>query len=102
MGKDGGSGRCHLTDEEMQSRLRERGYVVPLMVIRLWPRNHQSGTKHNRNWVEKWLLHDELVRYHNNGRKPKFPQFLAPFDVNIARRFNRIAEEARQTPRLAR
>jgi hypothetical protein len=70
-----------LTDAEIQSKLRERGYIVPLMVMRTWSRHHVYSVRRNLLQVERWLLHTDS----QPGRKPKFPQFLAPFDVNIQR-----------------
>ena len=82
-----------LSDQELQALLRERGYVVPLIVLRTWTRSAFSVTR-NRNKVEKWLLHD----YGGPGRKPRMPQFIAAFDTNI-RRFMEIRNK---TPRLPR
>ena len=88
-----------LTDKEMRFLLADRGYDVPLLVIRTWTvHQHRtfSFTVPNRKTVERWLTHGIC------GRKPKFPQFLAPFDINILRRYNRIQEQQHETPRLWR
>lgn len=90
---------CKMSDQDMQDALKRRGYIVPVMVIRTWSKAHHT-VHFSRLKVERWLTHENGVRY--AGRRPKFPQFLAPFDTNILRKYQRLEEEARQIPRLER
>lgn len=87
-----------LKDFELQALLRERGYVVPMIVIRTWEHHRNYNGKRSAFMVQRWLLHD----YSGPGRKPKFPQFLAPFDTQIQRIQAREREERLSTPRLER
>ena len=86
-----------MTDKELQQELRLRGYQVPLMVIRLWAKGTHSR-QYSRQSVEKWLRWTPYTA----GRPPRFPNFIAPFDVIIGRRMVRRQEEMRATPRLPR
>jgi hypothetical protein len=81
-----------VTPEEMQKRLRERGYAVPVIVIRTWRRDKRYGVHRNAWSVERWLLREP----HTPGRPPRFPQFLAHFATDI----QHYIQES--TPRLPR
>lgn len=82
-----------LTDSQIQSLLRKRGFAVPLIVIGTWTRTKYTITR-NKLQVERWLLH----KYRGVGRPPRFPQWLAPFDIQIVR----IMRRRTMTPRLKR
>ena len=88
-----------LTDEEIHKHLEERGYDVPLMVIRTWVHREHYSVKRNTFAVEKWLLYRPSPL---GGRPPKFPQFLAAFDRDINQRMayqQQVESNAMRLPR---
>lgn len=87
-----------LTDQEIKNLLRERGYDVPIMVIRTWPQHMPYSVQRNKRTVIRWLLHKDGSR----GRKANFPQWIAPFDINIQRIAQRQTQALYLTPRLRR
>lgn len=88
--------KVYLSDIEFRLLLLEQGYDVPVMVIRTWPK--KSYSVYSKIMVQRWIIY----QIRRKGHRPKFPQFLVHFDVQVNRKLQSLDRSRMLTPRLPR